>query len=292
MIIKVKEPQKAEYNLLKKDQILFTFLHLAADRELTVNLLRNRVSAVAYETIETSDGLLPCLKPMSQIAGRLSIQEGAKYLERPLGGRGVLLGGVPGIPRGVVTIVGAGVVGFNAALMAVGLGARVNLLDINSERLTYIDNYFNGRINTFYSNRDNLLTCLRSSDLTIGAVLKPGLRAPVIIGKSELNIMKKGSVIVDVAVDQGGCIETSHPTTHDKPVFIKNGIIHYCVANMPGAVSKTSTDALTNTTLKYGLLLANNGVRKACKISEELKKGLNVFNKKITCKAVKESLKI
>jgi len=277
MIIKVKEPQAEEYDLFHEDQILYTYLHLAADEPLTRALMEKKVKAVAYETIEEADRSLPCLTPMSEIAGRLSVQEGAKYLEKPFGGRGVLLGGVPGVPRGKVAILGGGVVGTNAAKMAIGLGADVTVLDISAKRLGYLDDIFETRITTLYSNEENIELVLRESDLVIGGVLIPGARAPHLIKKEHLKLMKPGAVLVDVAVDQGGCIETTHATTHDDPIFDVSGIIHYCVANMPGAVSLTSTLALTGATLSYGLLLADNGVEEAVKKSPALKKGLNTY---------------
>jgi alanine dehydrogenase len=277
MIIKVKEPQASEYDLFHEDQILYTYLHLAADEAQTRALMEKRVKAVAYETIEESDRSLPCLTPMSEIAGRLSVQEGAKYLEKPFGGRGVLLGGVPGVPRGKVAILGGGVVGINAAKMAIGLGADVTVLDISAHRLGYLDDVFETRITTLYSNEENIEMILRESDLIIGGVLIPGAKAPHLIRRKHLKLMKPGAVLVDVAVDQGGCIETTHPTTHDDPIFEVDGIIHYCVANMPGAVSLTSTLALTGATLPYGLMLANLGLEGAVRESDALRKGLNTY---------------
>ncbi len=277
MIVKVKEPQPSEYALLKEGQILFTYLHLAADEEQTRALLERKVIGIAYETIRYEDGTLPCLKPMSEIAGRLSVQEGAKYLERPFGGRGVLLGGVPGIPRGKVAILGGGVVGMNAAKMAAGLGADVTVLDVNANRLAYIDDIFRGSVATLYSTDGNIRSILPSCDLVIGAVLIPGARAPRLIRKEHLSLMKKRSVIVDVAVDQGGCVETTRPTTHDDPVFEVDGVVHYCVANMPGAVALTSTIALTSSTLNYGLKIAGKGAEAACREYADLKRGLNVY---------------
>lgn len=292
MIVKVKEPQPSEYPLFKQGQILYTYLHLAADEPLTKALMEKGVSAIAYETIQEDSGVLPCLKPMSEIAGRLSIQEGAKYLEKPFGGRGVLLGGVPGVLKGKVTIIGGGVVGINAAQMAMGLGAQVTILDINAARLEYLDNLYFGRISTLYSTRANILSAIKESDLVIGAVLIPGARAPHLVKKEDLKLMKKGSVIVDVAVDQGGCIETTRPTTHDDPIFEVNGVINYCVANMPGAVSRTSTIALTSTTLKYGLKLAEHGVEKACREDHQLLKGLNIYKGDCVCEPVARAFNI
>ncbi len=290
MIIKVKEPLAEEYDLFHDDQILYTYLHLAADEAQARALMSKKVKAVAYETIEESDRSLPCLTPMSEIAGRLSVQEGAKYLEKPFGGRGVLLGGVPGVPRGKVAILGGGVVGTNAAKMAIGLGADVTVLDISARRLGYLDDIFETRITTLYSNEENIQMVLRESDLIIGSVLIPGAKAPHLVRREHLGIMKPGSVLVDVAVDQGGCIETTHPTTHDNPIFEVDGIIHYCVANMPGAVSLTSTLALTGATLSYGLLLAGKGVEDAVKESAALRKGLNIYKGRCVYEHVAESL--
>lgn len=289
MIVKVKEPQPSEYGLLREGQILFTYLHLAADEQQTKALLDRKVTGIAYETIRYEDGTLPCLKPMSEIAGRLSVQEGAKYLERPFGGRGVLLGGVPGVPRGKIAILGGGVVGMNAAKMAQGLGADVTVLDIHANRLAYIDDIFRGSVQTLYSTEGNIRMVLAQSDLVIGAVLIPGARAPRLIRREHLALMKKRSVIVDVAVDQGGCVETTRPTTHDDPVFEVDGIVHYCVANMPGAVALTSTIALTSSTLYYGLKIADKGAEAACRSHADLKLGVNVYGGKCTCKEVAEA---
>lgn len=289
MIVKVKEPQPEEYELFREGQVLYTYLHLAADRSLTESLMKTKIKGIAYETIETPDGQLPLLKPMSEIAGRLSIQEGAKFLERPFGGRGVLLGGVPGVVKGKVGIIGGGVVGTHAAKMAVGLGAEVTVLDININRLNYLDDIFGGRIQTLYSSAANLEMVLEESDLLVGAVLIPGAKAPHLISKDDLKRMKKGSVIVDVAVDQGGCIETTKPTTHDEPTFVVNDVVHYCVANMPGAVARTSTIALTTATLPYGLQIANKGLEKAARENKALALGINLYNGKLTCSAVAEA---
>jgi alanine dehydrogenase len=286
MIIKVKEPQEDEYELLREGQILFTYLHLAADEAQTRALLARKVIAVAYETIQLESGELPCLKPMSEIAGRLSIQEGAKYLERPFGGRGVLLSGVPGVPKGKVVILGGGTVGINAARIAAGFGADTTVLDINAERLAYIDDIFHGAVSTLYSTEGNLKTVLKDCDLLVGAVLIPGARAPRLVKREHLSLMKRHSVLVDVAVDQGGCVETTRPTTHDDPVYEIDGVIHYCVANMPGAVALTSTIALANTTLPYGLAIADKGVEAACKTRTDLKRGLNTYRGKCTYKDV------
>ncbi|WP_372845790.1 alanine dehydrogenase [Pontiella sp.] len=292
MIIKVKEPQPCEYDLFHEGQILYTYLHLAADEAQTKALMARKVKAVAYETIEESGNHLPCLTPMSEIAGRLSIQEGAKYLEKPYGGRGVLLGGVPGVPRGKVAILGGGIVGTNAAKMAIGLGADVTVLDISAKRLSYLDDIFETRITTLYSNEENIELVLKESDLVIGGVLIPGAKAPHLIKKKHLKLMKPGAVIVDVAVDQGGCVETTRATTHDDPIFEIDGVIHYCVANMPGAVALTSTLALTSTTLYYGLALANKGLETAVKESAAIKKGLNIYNGACVYKPVADALGI
>ena len=260
---------------------MFTYLHLAADENLTKELLKREIKAVAYETIETADGQLPCLKPMSEIAGRLAAQEGAKFLERPFGGRGVLLGGVPGVAKGKVVIVGGGVVGTNAAKMAVGLGADVTILDVNADRLEFLDDIFGGRVHTLYSTSVNIEKVLQTADLLIGAVLIHGAKAPKLIKRDHLKLMQKGSVIVDVAVDQGGCVETTKPTTHDDPTYVIDDVVHYCVANMPGAVARTSTEALTSTTRSYGLEIANKGLEAACRSNLALRLGLNIYKDKL-----------
>ena len=290
MIVKVKEPLEEEYELFKENQILFTYLHLAADKKQALALMDRKVKAIAYETITSSDNHLPCLTPMSEIAGRLATQEGAKYLEKPFGGRGVLLGGVPGVKRGNVVIVGGGIVGMNACKMAVGLGADVTVLDISAPRLAYYDDIFDSRVTTLYSNRTNILNSIKEADLVIGAVLIPGAAAPKLISKEDLKLMKKRAVIVDVAIDQGGCFETSRVTYHDDPTYVVNDILHYCVGNMPGAVSLTSTLALTSNTLKYGLSIANKGLEQAVKDDNHLKNGLNLYLGKCTNKAVAKSL--
>jgi alanine dehydrogenase len=282
MIIKVKEPQPEEYDLFREGQILFTYLHLAADKEQTDALLARKIKGVAYETIRLPDGTLPCLKPMSEIAGRLSVQEGAKYLEKPFGGRGVLLGGVPGVQRGKVAILGGGVVGTNAAKVAVGFGAAVTILDVSPSRLAYLDDIFRGELSTLYATETNIETVVVESDLIIGAVLIPGAQTPRLIRREHLKMMKKRSVIVDVSVDQGGCVETTRPTTHDAPTFVVDGVVHYCVANMPGAVALTSTLALTSSTLRYGLMIADLGLEEACKRNKDLREGLNVYAGKCT----------
>ena len=277
MIIKVKEPQPFEYDLFREGQILYTYLHLAVSEDLTRALMKRKIKAVAYETIELDDGRLPCLQPMSEIAGRLSVQEGAKYLEKTFGGRGILLGGVPGVRRGRIGIIGGGVVGTNACKIAVGIGADVTILDINHKRLSYLDDIFSTQVTTLYSTESNIESVLEESDLIIGAVLLPGAKAPNLVRREQLQLMKKGAVIVDVAVDQGGCVETTHPTTHDNPVFVVDGVVHYCVANMPGAVALSSTQALTSTTLPYGLMIADKGLEKAAQQSDPLTKGINIY---------------
>lgn len=292
MIVKVKEPIAEEYDLFRQGQILYTYLHLAADMPLTQSLMANKVKAVAYETIETADQQLPCLKPMSEIAGRLSVQEGAKYLEKPFGGRGILLGGVPGVKRGNIVIIGGGVVGINACKMAIGCGANVTILDISSKRLEYFDDIFGSRANTLYSTEKNIYESIIEADVVIGAVLLPGAKAPRLVKRQHLKDMKKGAVVVDVAVDQGGCFETTKPTTHDAPIYVIDGVVHYGVANMPGAVALTSTIALTSTTLKYGLLIADYGLTKACRQSKPLLMGLNTYDGKCTYQGVAESLGI
>ena len=292
MIIKVKEPIASEYKYFRSDMILYTYLHLAADRPLTEALLNSSVKAIAYETIVGREGGLPCLAPMSEIAGRMSVQEGAKYLEKTFGGRGVLLSGVPGVERGNVVIIGGGNVGTNACKIAVGMGANVTVLDVSAKRLAYLDDIFPKQITTLYSTRENIRKCLASADLVIGAVLLPGRAAPKLVRREDLSLMKPGAVIVDVAVDQGGCVETTHPTTHDDPIFEVDGVVHYCVANMPGAVARTATQALVNATVPYGLELAANGVEEACKADPGLMAGLNCYGGKCTFKGVAEALNL
>lgn len=277
MIVKVKEPLPEEYDLFHEGQILYTYLHLAASRELTQAMLDRKIKGVAYETIETSDAQLPCLRPMSEIAGRLSVQEGAKYLEKTYGGRGILLGGVPGVRRGKVAIIGGGVVGTNACKIASGIGADVTILDIDAQRLAYLDDIFGSRITALYSTDTNIEEVIAESDLVIGAVLLHGARAPKLIRREQLSLMKQGAVIVDVAVDQGGCVETTRPTTHDDPVYTIDGIVHYCVANMPGVVALSSTQALTSTTLPYGLQIAALGLEEACLKRSDIMHGLNLY---------------
>ena len=289
MVIKVKEPLESEYKYFRKDLILYTYLHLAADKPLTDALLASGVKSVAYETIVGRNGGLPCLAPMSEIAGRMSIQEGAKYLERPFGGRGVLLGGVPGVKRGNVVILGAGKVGSNAAMMAMGLNANVTITDVNLDRLAQLDEEFGSKLTTLYSTDANIREAIKDADLVIGSVLLPGKATPKLLRREHLALMKPGAVIVDVAIDQGGCCETSPATTHADPIFMVDGIVHYCVANIPGAVSNTSTQALVNRTLPYGLKLAGMGVEAACKADKGLMLGLNTYEGKLTFAGVAEA---
>lgn len=278
MIMKVKEPLPEEYDMLKEGQLLYTYLHLAAEPKLTRVLCERKVKAVAYETIQYDNGSLPLLTPMSEVAGRMATQIGAFYLQKDHGGKGVLLGGVTGVRPAKVTIIGGGVVGTNAAKMAVGLGAEVTILDVNHSRLEYLDDIFQGRCRTLYSNAQNIETATKEADLLIGAVLVTGAKAPTLVSKDLVVTMGKGSVVVDVAVDQGGCIETCRPTSHTNPTYEVEGVIHYCVPNMPGVVSRTSTYALTNVTLKYASMLAKLGVEDAVAKSPALMKGLNVYN--------------
>jgi alanine dehydrogenase len=292
MIVKVKEPLREEYDLFHEGQILYTYLHLAADKTLTQALLHRKIVGIAYETVQTDDGTLPCLQPMSEIAGRLAVQEGAKYLEKAFGGRGILLGGVPGVRRGNVAILGGGVVGLNAAKIAIGIGANVTVLDVSQRRLTYLDDLFGNSIQTLFSNAANIEACLTQCDLLIGAVLIAGARAPKLVSRKQLALMHPGAVIVDVAVDQGGCIATTHPTTHDRPTYVVDGVVHYCVANMPGAVALTSTIALTNQTLYFGLQLADLGVARALTTQQELQRGLNLYRGHLTNRPVAESLQL
>jgi alanine dehydrogenase len=289
LVIKVKEPVASEYGHLRPGQILFTYLHLAPLPELTAVLLEREVTGVAYETITGPEGHLPLLTPMSEVAGRMSVLVGASYLQRPYGGRGTLLSGVPGVPPGDVVIVGGGIVGLNAAKIALGLGARVTVLETNLERLRWLDNLFHGEVTTLYSNRYNLLAGLRRADVLIGAVLIPGAAAPKLVTRDMLAEMKRGAVVVDVAVDQGGCFETTRPTTHSNPVYEVDGVVHYCVANMPGAVPRTSTFALNNATLPYALALANRGAEAAARHDPGLAAGFNTYRGQITCRPVAES---
>ncbi|MHC4122266.1 MAG: alanine dehydrogenase [Planctomycetota bacterium] len=290
MVIKVKEPLPSEYELLKKGQIIFTYFHFAASATLTRAMLERKVIAIAYETIETEDGRLPLLEPMSEVAGRMAVQEGAKYLEEPFGGKGVLLSGVPGVAPAKVLIIGGGIVGTNSAMMAAGLKADVTIMDIDLARLRYLDQIMPANVKTAMSSRHNISKMLRDVDLVIGAVLIPGAKAPKLITREMLSLMTPGSVIVDVAVDQGGCVETCRPTTHSDPVFVVDGIIHYCVANMPGAVPKTSTFALTNATLPYAIEIANKGYEKAAEENRAIAAGVSMIKGKITCKNVAQAL--
>lgn len=289
MIVKVKEPIEPEYSLIREGQIVFTFFHFAASRELTEAIMRTKCIAIAYETVQKADGSLPLLIPMSEIAGRMAPQEGAKFLEKPMGGRGVLLGGVPGTLPANVLILGGGEVGTHAAKIAAGFGARVTILDINLYRLRYLDDIMPKNVVTQMSNHQNILEGIRQADLVIGAVLIPGAKAPYLITRDMLSEMKPGAVIVDVSVDQGGCVETSRPTTHHDPIFVVDGIVHYGVANMPGAVPYTSTIALTNATLPYIVELADKGYERAIQENPELRKGLNMYYGTITYKAVAEA---
>jgi alanine dehydrogenase len=277
MIIKVKEPIEPEYPLMREGQILFTYLHLAADEALTRALLERKVIGIAYETVQPEDGSLPLLTPMSEVAGRLSIQAGCRALEAISGGSGLLLSGVPGVKPAKVAIIGGGVSGINAAHLAIGMGARVTILDINPHRLRYIEDIFHSRVVTLMSNGINIQQCLSEADLVIGAVLIPGARAPKLVTREHLSIMKKGAALVDIAIDQGGCAETSRPTTHGDPIFMEDDVVHYCVANMPGAVPITSTYALTNVTLPYAVEIADKGAKKALSANGALLRGLNVF---------------
>lgn len=290
MIIKVKEPQPAECKLLRLGQVLFTYLHLAPDPEQTKALVESGCIAIAYETVTDSKGTLPLLTPMSEVAGRMSIQAGAHSLERAQGGNGTLIGGVPGVPPANVAILGGGVVGYNAARMAVGLGANVNIIDRSIPRLKQLDELFDGRLTTLFSTQESLEHSLRNADLVIGAVLLPGAAAPKLIRREHLSVMRSRAVIVDVAIDQGGCAETSKPTTHDNPTYIVDDVVHYCVANMPGAVARTSTFALTNATLPFAVALADKGYKKALQDDVHLRNGLNVHAGKVTCQAVAEAL--
>ncbi|MCW8194722.1 alanine dehydrogenase [Proteobacteria bacterium 005FR1] len=290
MILKVKEPQPSECRQLSKGQTLFTYLHLAPDPEQTALLVESGATCIAYETVTDDRGGLPLLAPMSEVAGRMAIQEGAWCLEKARGGAGVLLGGVPGVEPADVVVLGGGVVGLNAARMACGLGAQVTILDRSLPRLKYIDELYSGRMKTIFSTTDAVERCLRSADLVIGAVLIPGAAAPKLVTREMLSIMKPGAVLVDVAIDQGGCFETSRPTTHQDPIYEVDGIVHYCVANMPGAVARTSTLALTNATLPYAMQLANAGVLNALRDNRHLLNGLNVHEGHITSQAVAEAL--
>jgi alanine dehydrogenase len=289
LVVKVKEPQPSEYPHLRPGLLLFTYLHLAPLPELTQQLVDSRVNAVAYETIREADNSLPLLTPMSEVAGRMAVQVGAQYLEAPNGGRGVLLGGVPGVAPANVVILGGGVVGHNSAKMAVGLGAHVTIIDKNLNRLRELDDIYSSQIITLASNIYTIREALRHADLVVGAVLIPGAAAPKLVRRDLISLMKKGAVVVDVAIDQGGCLETSHPTTHTDPIYFVDGVLHYCVSNMPAAVPHTSTFGLTNATFPYLLELANKGLEKACEDSPALREGVNTFQGNIVYPAVAES---
>lgn len=289
MIIKVKEPIKSEYSLVREGQVVFTYFHFASDEELTKAMVASKATCIAYETVIDHQGALPLLIPMSEVAGRMSIQEGARFLERPQGGRGVLLGGVPGVKPAKVLILGAGIVGRNAAKMAAGLGCDVTITDISLPVLRHISETMPANVKTLYSSRHNIEAELPTADLVVGSVLIPGAKAPKLITADMLKLLRKGSVLVDVAIDQGGCFETSHPTTHADPVYNVDGIVHYAVANIPGAVPYTSTVALTNATLPYALRIANKGWREACKADKGLAEGVNMVDGLITYQAVAEA---
>jgi alanine dehydrogenase len=289
MIVKVKEPVGPEYQRMREGQLLFTYLHLAPDQKLTQIMLERKVAGVAYETITNEEGHLPLLTPMSEVAGRMAVQVGAHYLQKPEGGRGVLMGGVPGVLPAKVVIIGGGVVGINSIKMAVGLGANVTVLDKNLDRLRYLDDIFGAQIKTLMSNDYNVQESIANADLVVGAVLIPGASAPHLVKRDMLKTMHKGAVIVDVAVDQGGCIETTHPTTHSNPTYYVDDVLHYCVANMPGAVPRTSTFALTNATLPFAVKLANKGFKDAIHKDKHLKAGVNTYAGHITYEAVAES---
>jgi alanine dehydrogenase len=289
MVMKVKEPLPVEYDLIREGQVIFTYFHFAAAEELTRAVMASNCIAIAYETVEKANGSLPLLTPMSEVAGRMAIQEGAKYLEKTYGGKGVLLSGVPGVNSGTIVVIGGGIVGTNAAKMACGMGAKVYLLDTNLERLRYLSDVMPKNCFPIASNPAILRKLLAEADLVVGAVLIPGAMAPKLVTRDMLSYMQKGSVIVDVAIDQGGCVETAKPTTHDNPIYEVDGIIHYCVANMPGAVSMTSTMALTNATLPYALQLAAKGYKAAVKQNPELAKGVNIINGKVSYRGVAEA---
>jgi alanine dehydrogenase len=289
MIMKVKEPIAVEWPRMKRDQLIYTYFHFAAAEDLTRAVIDSGAVALAYETVELPSGELPLLTPMSEVAGRMAVQEGAKYLEKVFGGSGILLGGVPGVAPGEVVIIGGGVVGINAAKMAAGLGAHVTILDISLDRLRYLDDVLPANVDTAFSNRYNILEAIARADLVVGAVLLPGAKAPNLIKRDDLKRMKPGSVIVDVAVDQGGCVETIKPTTHEKPTYFVDGILHYGVANMPGGVPRTSTLALTNATLPYALRLARDGWKTACRNDRALQLGLNVVGGKVVYPGVAEA---
>jgi alanine dehydrogenase len=290
MVIKVKEPQQAEIGLFRPGKIIFTYFHFAANKELTQACLESEITAIAYETIKDRQGRLPCLTPMSEIAGKMSIQEGAKYLEKPMMGRGILLGGVPGVAPANVVVLGAGIVGTNAAKVAAGLGANVTLMDVNLDRLRYLADVMPANVKTIFSDAHTVREYLRTADLVIGAVLIPGAKAPRLVTRADLKEMRPGSVIVDVAIDQGGCFETSRPTTHQQPTFVVEQVVHYCVTNMPGAVGRTSTIALCNATLPYALKIATLGYEKAAAQDPGFGEGITLVGGRVTNTAVAESL--
>ncbi|MDE1921226.1 MAG: alanine dehydrogenase [Candidatus Omnitrophica bacterium] len=292
MIVKIKEPLPSEYKHLRKDQIVFTYFHFAASRPLTEAMLQAKITALAYETLQTEHGELPCLTPMSEVAGRMAVHEGAKYLEEPMHGRGILLAGVPGVYPAEVVIIGAGVVGSNACKMAAGLGANVTVLDINLNRLRYLEEIMPPNVHTLMSNSHNIREAVLKADLVISSVLIRGAKSPCVIDRKLVSQMKKGAVIVDVAIDQGGSIETSQPTTHDNPVYVVDGVVHYCVTNMPGAVARTSTWALANATFPYILKVANDGYRKWAKESHEIRTALNMTEGHLTIAEVAETFDI
>jgi alanine dehydrogenase len=289
MIVKVKEPIPNEFNLLRPEQILFTYLHLAADEALTLALVRNRVQAVAYETVQLENGALPLLTPMSEVAGRMSVQVGAHYLEKAHGGIGTLLAGIPGVPGAEVVVIGGGVVGTNAAQIALGMGSNVTIVDKSLDRLRQLDTLLHGRIHTVASNSENIAVAVRRADLLIGAVLLPGAKAPKLVSEEMVASMRPGSVLVDVAIDQGGCIATARPTTHSAPIYLEHGVVHYCVTNMPGAVPRTSTIGLANATLPFGLLLADLGLSSAVQLDPAMERGVNVYDGRVTYKAVADA---
>lgn len=292
MIIKVKEPQPEEIALLRPHHILYTYLHLAADRELTEGLMKSGSTCIAYETIQFPDGSLPLLVPMSEVAGRMATQVGAMCLQKDKGGKGVLLGGVPGVHRAKVTVIGCGIAGTNATKMAMGLGADVTCIDLNTKRLAEMDDLFDNRITTLFSNTQNIEEAVINSDLVIGAVLVPGAKAPKLVTREMISKMEPGSVVVDIAVDQGGCIETCRPTTHQNPTFTVDDVVHYCVANMPGAVPRTSTYALTNVTLKYARMIAQNGVEKSITQDPALRLGVNIYKGQLVYEQVARDLEL
>lgn len=289
LILKVKEPIEPEWPMMRAGQVVFTYFHFAASEDLTRGVMRSRAVAIAYETVQLASGELPLLTPMSEVAGRMAVQEGAKYLEKFYGGRGILLGGVPGVLPAEVVIIGGGVVGTNAAKMAAGLGAHVTILDVSLDRLRYLADVMPANVDLLYSNRHNLLEQLRKADLLIGAVLVPGAKAPKLVAREDLALMKKGAVIVDVAVDQGGCIETVRPTTHAEPTYTVDGVVHYAVANMPGGVPRTSTLALTNATLAYARRVARDGWQAACRADRALALGINIVDGKVVYPGVAEA---